>query len=200
MKNEKVYRVTGEPTSQDDWCASENLSNNKWSKTREVRVLVFGWPGLHDRELAVTQYAYVGAISGGSCWSIGRLYSVEGKKVIDEVTLETRHHTAIHEVLPVDLTGDGVEELIVESNLGGAATFAVALTVFDLRSGKFTKRFETASLVTETTEGDEFTQQLDIDRTRETGGTKYCFTKTTYVEKGVKFANPRVTQPCYNPN
>jgi hypothetical protein len=200
MKTERVYRVTGEPTSQDDWCASEDLATNRWSKTREVRVLVFGWPGLPGRELAVAQYLYVGANPAGACWSIGRLYGVEGTTVATEFTLETIHHSAIHEIQWVDLSGDGVEELIVESNSGGAGTFGVGFWAFDLKGGNFMRRFKTTSLLSETIEGNEFTQTLNIDRTRETGGTKFCFTKTTYVEKAVRFRKPRVTHPCYKAN
>lgn len=197
LKNEKVYRVTGAPNSWIDRCASENMLTNKSSKTREVRAIVFAWPGMPGRELVVAQYRYVGSSPALACPSIGRLYAVEGKTVTHEFTLDAQHHTAIHEIQLADISGDGVEELIVESNFGGAATFAVILTVSDLSSGKFTKRFQTASLVLDNIEGSEFTQQLDIARTRETGGTKFCFTKTTYIERAVKFAKPRITYPCY---
>ena len=42
-----------------------------------------------------------------------------------------------------------------------------------------------------------YQQVLDMNRTLESHGQRFCFSKTTLFEKGTWFRSPRITHPCY---
>jgi len=96
----------------------------------------------------------------------------------------------------LDLTGDGVDELVVESDFGGAETWGTTLTVFDLTQAKFNEIFSTTSRIGFSTD-DMYKQVLDVPRTIQQRGERFCFTKTTMVEATEVFRPPRVSRPCY---
>lgn len=58
--------------------------------------------------------------------SIGRLSHLARNarkwEVRNEYLLEPLHHTSVQRIELLDLTGDGMDDLVVESNWGGAAT------------------------------------------------------------------------------
>lgn len=200
FKHEAVYRVTGPPQSEIDRCVASDLLSEKYSHVREIRAQVFTWPAKPGHYLVAAQYEYVGANPPRSCDSIARLYHVGLRGVVHEETFDTTHHSMINNVQLVDLSGDGVEELIFEAEHGGGGFRASVLTVYDLRRGGFTKRFTAYSIALAWHEPFEYTQTLDIARTRATGAAKFCFTKTTYREGVSRLANPRITSPCYKAN
>ena len=96
----------------------------------------------------------------------------------------------------LDLTGDGTDELVIESNFGGAGTVESSLQVFDLSLGRLHEVLDTESRMQYMTD-DWYTQTLDVNRTRERHGQRFCFLKTTLFEKGKELRPPRVTRPCY---
>jgi hypothetical protein len=106
------------------------------------------------------------------------------------------HHSSLQAIRMLDLTGDGVDELVVESDFGGAGTAGTNLIVFDLTQNKFEEIFSTTSRISFETD-DMYKQMLDVPRTLQQRGERFCFTKTTMVEATEVFRPPRITKPCY---
>jgi hypothetical protein len=135
-----------------------------------------------------------------ACPSIGllvQLANVDGtSKVGEQYLLETMHHSSLQAIRMLDLIGDGVDELVVESDFGGAGTAGTNLIVFDLTQNKFEEIFSTTSRISFETD-DMYKQMLDVPRTLQQRGERFCFTKTTMVEATEVFQRPRVTKPCY---
>lgn len=124
LKDEKVYRVQGPAVSDAERCASENMQTEKMTDVREVRFQLYNLSGVGaSKFVAVIQYVLSDASPAGACWSIGKffLFSFQNKRlrVLDQYEVETTHHTSIQSIGFLDLKGDGVEELVVESNWGG---------------------------------------------------------------------------------
>ena len=135
--NESVYRVIGAARNEVESCASENLGTEKFSNTRRVRFRLFRWPNEDDAGLvAVLQCDVLGASPAGSCWSVGLLVhlvkNAENWEARDEYLLDTQHHSSLQRVELLDLTGEGADELAVESNSGGAGTSGTSFHVFAL--------------------------------------------------------------------
>jgi uncharacterized tellurite resistance protein B-like protein len=194
-----VYRVIGKATNEAEKCASDQIITSKASNTRLVRFQIFRWPrstGL----LAILQYDFEGANPAMACPSIGllvQLANVDGTvKVGEQYLLETVHHFSLQAIRMLDLTGDGIDELVVESDFGGAGTWGTNLTVFDLTQAKFEEMFSTDSRTSFETD-DMYKQVLDVPRTLQQRGERFCFTKTTMVEATEAFRPPRITRPCY---
>jgi hypothetical protein len=108
--------------------------------------------------LVVLQYDFAGASPAMSCPSIGLLVHLHKQggrwNVRDRYVLETVHHHAIQTIALVDLTGDAVDDLLVESNNGGAGVVAGSLQVFDLRRGYFEELLNSFSRLD--SRGDDF--------------------------------------------
>ncbi len=199
LAKENVYRVIGKATNEAEKCASNQIITSKPSSTRSVRFQLFHWPenmGL----LAILQYAFEDASPSMACPSIGvlvQLTNADGTwKITEWYLLETEHHFSVQAIRMLDLTGAGVDELVVESDFGGAGTWGTNLTVFDLTQGKFDEIFSTTSRISFWTD-DLYKQVLDVPRTIQQRGERFCFTKTTMVEATEAFRPPRITKPCY---
>lgn len=106
------------------------------------------------------------------------------------------HHSSLQGIRLLDLTGEGANELVIESDSGGAGTAGSDLLVFDLSKGRLDEVLNTESRMQYLTD-DWYTQTLDLSRTRESHGQQFCFSKTTLFEAGKAFRPPRVTRPCY---
>jgi hypothetical protein len=199
MAKENVYRVIGKPTNEAEKDASGKLMTIRVSSTRSVRFQIFHWPK-HTGLLAVLQYAFEDATPSMACPSIGLLVQlaiVDGTwRARDQYLLETEHHFSVQSIRMLDLNGDGVDELFVESDFGGAETWGTNLTVFDLTQAKFEEIFSTTSRISFSTD-DEYKQVLDVPRTLQQRGERFCFTKTTMIEATEAFRPPRITKPCY---
>jgi hypothetical protein len=195
----KVYRVIGKAMNEAEKCASDQIITGKASSTRLVRFQIFHWPS-NTGLLAVLQYGFEDASPAMACPSIGllvQLANVDGTlQVGEQYLLETMHHFSLQAIRMLDLTGDGVDELIVESDFGGAGTWGTNLTVFDLTQGKFEEFPQPPSRTSFSTD-DRYKQVLDVPRTLQQRGDRYCFTKTLMVEATEAFRPPRVTKPCY---
>jgi hypothetical protein len=201
LANETVYSVAGKARNEAEQCASENLVTQKFSNTRQVRFRLFRWPNENGGGLlAIFQYGFVGASPAGSCWSIGLLVhlvkNADNWRVRNQYLLNTQHHSSLQRVEPLDLTGEGVDELVVESDFGGAGTGGSYLQVFALKNGSFEELLDEPSRL-EYMGRDHFTQTLDVNRTRQRGGKEFCFLKTALIEEGEWFHPPLVTHPCY---
>src|SRR5271155_1803694 len=118
MAVESVYRVTGSATNEAEKQASSQVVTGKSSSTRLVRIQLFPWP---DRAtaLAVLQYNFEGAIPPMACPTIGLLVELVNGQVRDRYLLETAHHFSLQTVRLTSL-GTGADELVVESDFGGA--------------------------------------------------------------------------------
>lgn len=194
-----VYLVLGEASNEAERTASENLATGGFSNTRRVRFKLFSWPaggGL----LGVFQYDFLGASPALSCPSVGLLVNLRGNadswEIYNTYLLRASHHFSVQRIELLDLTGDGVQELVAESDFGGAGSVSSSLQVFDLTHGDLEELVSTNSRL-EYMDEEKYTQVLDVDRTRKAHGQRFCTLKTTLFEKGMWFKPPRVTRPCY---
>ncbi len=200
--DEAVYSIIGKARNKaEDW-ASEDIVTQRFSKIRQVRFKLFVWPREVDTGLlAVLQYDFPGSSPPRSCPTVGLLLhlvkSGPGWTVKDKYLLETVHHDSVQNVQLLDLTGSGVDELIVESNWGGAGMVASSFQVFDLSRGRFEEIVDTESQMQDNMTGDRYIQVIDIDRTLQSLGRRFCFSKTTFFEAENRFRPPRLTHPCY---
>ena len=198
---ESVYAVTGGAMNEAESCASEDVVSGKLSGTRRLRFKLFRWPRENDRGLlAVLQYDFQDASPALSCLSIGLLVHL-GRNAAnwsakERCLLEIVHHDSLPGIRLLNLTGEGADELVIESSSGGAGTVDSGLQVFDLSNGRLHEVLNTPSRMQYMTD-DWYTQTLDVSRTRESQGQQFCFSKTTLFEGGKAFGPPRVTHPCY---
>jgi hypothetical protein len=198
LAGESVYRVTGSAMNEAEKQASSQLITGKPSSTRLVRFRIFPWL---DRAtfIAVLQYNFEDAIPPMACPSIGllvQLTNVAGSwEVRDRHLLETTHHFSLQTVRMTDLGGGGPDELVLESDFGGADTWGTNLMIF--RPGpKIEQVFETTSQIVYKTE-EMFTQVLDLPRTIDLDGKQVCFTKTAMFESGQPLNPVVVSHVCY---
>jgi len=193
MAGESVYRVVGSTTNEAERQASSQVVTGKSSSTRLVRFQLFPWP---DRAnvLAVVQYSFEDAIPPMACPTIGLLVELVNGKVRDRYLLETTQHFSLQTVRLTSL-GTGADELVVESDFGGADTWGTNLMVF--RPGpKIEQVFETTSQIVYKTE-EMFTQALDLPRTIDLDGQQVCFTKSAMFENGQPLNPVVVSHICY---
>jgi len=106
------------------------------------------------------------------------------------------HHVDAPAARLLDLTGDGFDELLVESDWGGAGTRVNELHVFDLRRGHFDEVLAGYSSI-DSSDEEGFSQKLDVPRTRQSHGQQFCFEKSLRFENGVTFSKPKLSRPCY---
>jgi hypothetical protein len=171
----------GPPQNKAEECASEDLIAGNRSNVRDVELTAYRWPTEGNSGLvAVLQYSFLGASPAGACWSIGLLVhlvrTASGWSVQDRELLELVHHSSLPEVRMVDLTGDGFDELIVESNTGGAGAAETNMHVFDLGRGAFAEILNAHAFLADQDQ-DGYKQKLDIGRTLASRGAKFCFMK-----------------------
>ena len=200
LAREKVYRVVGKPMNETEQCAAGRSSRN-----REVRFRLYMWPGaaVPDVEwLAVMQYRFPEAPADSLCTSIPLLLHLtragSNWTVDKRLPLETHSHIALEGIQLLDLTGDGREELVVESDSGEVDAAASDLHVFDLSHSRFDELLNMASRMSASVMDEEqYMQTLDVSRTLKSRGKQFCFVKTTYAEEGKWFPTPRVSKVCY---
>jgi hypothetical protein len=171
---ESVYAVTGAAMNEAESWASENITSGKFSNTRQLRFKLLRWPKEnHKGLLAVLQYDFPGASPAMSCPSIGLLVHLVRNAAIWSVNerylLETVHHHSLQGIRLLDLTGEGADELVIESDSGGDGTAESDLQVFDLSNGRLHEVLNTPSRMQYMTD-DWYTQTLDVSRTRENHG------------------------------
>jgi hypothetical protein len=204
LAGENVYRVIGKRANDAERGASADITSDtgRFSITRQVRLKLFRWPDENDAGLlAVLQYNFPHANPAMDCLSIGRMTHLVRNatkwEARNEYLLETTHHTSLQRIELMDLSGQGAEDLVVESDWGGAATVGSSLQVFDLSRGNFEELLNTNSRLENNIDEEGYTQVLDVHQTVQAHGQRFCFTKTTFLEKGTWLNRPRITRPCY---
>jgi hypothetical protein len=202
---EKVYHVTGKLGTSMEACASANEPPSKALSTRELRFQLYRWPvGAPSELLAVVQDRFPDARPGPTCTSVGFLAHLTGegkdREVLEITALDTWRHYAFQSVQLVDLTGDGIPELAIESDTGNGVRTASVLSIYDLSEGSFHQLYRAPTRWhSEMEEDTVWTQTLDIPRTLREHGKRFCFEKTVYADSGKWFPSPKVTRPCYAP-
>ncbi len=195
-----IYQVNGAAANEIERCASEDMGKGSFSRSREVRVRTFPWPRTRADLLAVVQYRFIAANPAGACWSIGLLVHLTRRgprlEAIERTLIAPHHHTMFAGLQLVDVTGDGVAELVVEPDSGGAGTRDSTLLMFELSGRRFRQIVETQSRL-EYMADDFYTQVLDVPRSVEQAGRRICFALTQYVRDGKVYSKPRVSQECY---
>jgi hypothetical protein len=198
--NETIYQVNGPATNEIERCASEDMPKGQFSKSREVQLQVLPWPRTRADLLAVVQYRFIGAAPAGACWSIGLLVHLSrrgpGYEVLERHLVEPMHHSLFAGVRLVDVNGDGVEELVVEPNMGGAGTIGTSLLVFDLSGRRFRQILQTQSRLEYLT-SDRYSQELEVTRSVEQEGRSVCFELTLFAKNDKVYPKPRVSHECY---
>jgi hypothetical protein len=196
---ENIYRVIGQPINEAENQASSQLMTGKTSTTRLIRFQIFPWPNSKNL-LAVLQYKFEDALPPMACPTLGLLVQLENLKgkweVRDQYLLETMYHFSLKTVRMLNLTGNG-DQLIIESDFGGADTWGTNFLVFDL-AARLERVFETTSQISYAT-SDRFTEDFDVAETIRQGGTEFCFTKNTMFENGVLYNPTQVSKVCYKP-
>jgi hypothetical protein len=200
LAKENVYRVIGKATNEAEKQASAQLITGRSSSTRLIRFQVFHWPNSTGL-LAVLQYSFEDAVPSMACPSLGlvvQLANMNGAwEVRDRYLLETMHHFSLKTLRVLNLSGVGADNLVIESDFGGADTWGTNILVFNLGAG-LERIFETTSQISYKT-SDLFTQALDVPETIKRGGQEFCFTKTTTIETGVLLNPARISKVCYKP-
>jgi len=203
LATEKVYRVVGAASSRAEDCAASDVTNDSSiSQIREVRFRVFRWPGTGDSSslLAVLQYAFPEANPPQACPSIARVSRVmnsRGKwRQSAGFDLDTTHHTSIQRIDLVNLAGGHSQQLLIESNWGGAGVVGTNLAIFSLSLGRFDQWLNVASRLY-SVGGDSFVQTLDLPKTREQNAERFCFRNITFAQDGRWLLQPVKSRPCY---
>jgi len=176
----------------------------RFSSVRHVRMRVYPWGGnASSGFMAVTDYAFGFSDHGGPCArcvAIPRLVRVtrsEGRlRAVANLFLDTNDHVSLQGVQLLDLDGDGVPELIVESDGAGGASHMSHLIVCSLARGRFDQWLRVESRFRHYSE-EEYTQQFDAARTRDAKAARFCFIKTTYAAGNGALLSPSVSHPCY---
>jgi hypothetical protein len=201
LAGEQIYRVTGQPQDKTEQCAAESVIDLRLASTHEVAIRVYAWPRSSTEFVAILQYAFPGSRSAMSCLSIGMLAHLSRRHdklaPTEQLVMDTTHHYAITGVQLVDLTGDGIEELVVESNNGGGGAHFSEMHIVDLSRGRIKEVLvENSRVRTWHDDPEEYTLTLDVARSRQRKGTNVCFVKTAFMENGQKFTRPRVSNVC----
>src|SRR4051812_1079163 len=117
---EKVYRVSGKPANEVERCAAA-----KSGGTREARFRLYMWPGASTPGadwLGIVQYKFTGVTPDFQCLSVPLLVHLKRTgaewRITERFLLDTHGHVGIEGIQLVDLTGDGREELVVDSDAG----------------------------------------------------------------------------------
>jgi hypothetical protein len=190
---EAIFQVNGPATNDVEQCAAGA------STSRELRVRVFDWPRTRADMLAVVQYRFIGATPTFDCPSIGMVVHLSRRgsalQVMERRLVEPDHHWSFAGVALADVTNDGVEELLVEPKLSGGGGVATALQIFDLSGRRLRQILATDSRVD--TQGDRYSQTIDLERSRADGGRSVCFELTVFVKNDRTLAKPRVSFECY---
>lgn len=199
MAGERLYRILGPPSGEAEECASEDVVSRTKSNIRELSFLAYRWPGRSD-VLAVLQYEFKGVSPAGACFSIGRLIHLangDGSwRIVEDIVFDTQHHGGFEQIEFADFGGNGTDELLVESDWGGAGTFGSSLLVYSLENGRIEQWLKTTARV-ESING-SFTQVLDIPKTRAKNGAAFCFTRTELTgADGEPYRKPIVSWICY---
>lgn len=205
LDEQPVYRAVGKPTDKAEMCASEHVASRRVSEARELRFVAFQWPPSADL-VAVVQYKFVMPRDGtpaGACWSIGRivhLNSTDGQfRVVDNRVFDTQHHGGLGRIELSDIDADGVDELMIESDSGGAGNSVTTLMIYAVAGGRLRQLFGTEAAATGIY--GVFEQVLDIKRTQANKGGRFCFTRTDIAGENLRAYVPRrVTHPCYEPS
>jgi hypothetical protein len=200
LAKENVYRAIGAPTNEAEKEASAPTLSGNPSNTRLVRFQIFHWPDSTGL-LAVLQYKFEDATPAMACPSIGLLVQLANVKGAWEVRgrylLETMHHFSLKTIRMLNLSGEGADQLAIESDFGGAETWGTNMLIFNL-GARLDRVFETTSQISYQT-NDLFTQVLDVPETINRHAQEFCFTKTVTFEDGVLFKPSRVSKVCYKP-
>ncbi len=199
MAGERLYRIIGPPSSAAEECASEDVLSRIKSYTRELSFIAFRWPRRSD-VLAVLQYEFIGIGPALACPSIGRLVhlvsSDGGWRIAERIEFDTQHHGGFERIEFTDWVGNGIDQLLAESDWGGAGTAGSSLFVYSLEDGRFEQWLKTTARV-ESING-SFTQVLDIPKTRAKNGMAFCFTKTELTgSDGEPYRKSIVSWTCY---
>src|SRR5580700_4909310 len=133
LAKENVYRVVGKPANEAEKQASAQLITGRSSSTRLIRFQIFHWPNSPGL-LAVLQYSFEDAVPSMACPSLGlivQLANANGAwEVRDRYLLETMHHFSLKTLRVLNLSGAGADNLVIESDFGGADTWGTNILVF----------------------------------------------------------------------
>lgn len=203
LAGEQLYQATGKARNEVEHCASEDMLKQTFSSVREVAFRVYPWPRSTTDFAAVLQYDFSDASPALSCSSIGLITHLLRKAnklvVIEQVLLDPMHHWSLPQIRLVDLTGDGIDELVVESDGGGAEVASSTMHIYDLSRGRLNERAIAGvrNLIYRSGEEEESTFVLDVARSRTFAGAKFCFVKTRFMERMRKLTPPRVSNVCF---
>jgi len=199
LLGEKEYQVTA-PLDDEEEGWAQDVVNGKKSDTRLLRLKVsrVRSPGDH-RYIAFTQYRFPAITPPMCCIYFGRVYLVTktsaGWKSIHTGESLIYRGKAVGAVGLVDLTGDGIEEVLFEGEYTGVAprgsVRGMNMKVFDISGHTFRTLLEAQTARLEA-DGNDYRRILDLIRTRQAHAREFFFVKTTYGRKGRRLPKPAV--------
>jgi hypothetical protein len=201
MADQPVYRVEGKPANRaEDCAASDVIETDRIGRTRLLRFQLFPAPGTSGTSLvAILQYRFSDANPPMSCPTLGIIVRLRqtssGWQATHRHLLETTHHSSIQRVELLNLTADSSDELVVESNYGGAGAMYSSFQVFDIANGGLQEILTTDSRSSDASGA--FTQLLSLPKTLQSHGRQFCFTQTVLAENLEPLRQPRVAHPCW---
>jgi len=206
LRDEKLYDVLG-PIAKDEEDAATDVAELITSNERTVRLRLYRWQTENSRPFLVgtLNYAFRNVQPAQCCRAIGKLLllSDDGKAILDSISRMPQDFTMFTSIRFANLNGDRSEALMVSADFSGPMTVGINTLILGVHHEKFRPLFWTTTAVKSDLEQKMFTMALDEKRTFLARGQRYCFVKTTYIEKGKTLRPPltsRVSYPVGNGN
>jgi len=198
LRDETVYDVQAPPAGNEEACAASSIPDPETvGQHRELRFRLFS---LANRPLyvAAMQYRFSDTAPAFGCQSMARVALVSQGKQADDSIPDMTHHDSLQTIEFANLTGQGTDNLIIESDWGGGGAQFGELFIFDLASNKLHQLLAIRARGVDNA-GDEWVSVLDAQQTAAKKGKEFCFTETKYATKGKPLKPPDLSHPCYPP-
>lgn len=196
------FEVIGKAESQEEGWAISVTGEGPESRRRLVKAqFIVGASGRERRpvHVGVFTYTFLGVTHCEQCWYAARVSSLEwheGRwRAESEILGEGR--ARVRSARFLDITGDDEPELLVEVDDWVNGADMTDFHVFSVQGGQLSKLAELTARFDNTRtafDHNRYDKQLDLARTRATGGRELVFRVTTWWRKGVRLPAPEVTE------
>lgn len=196
------WEVAGDARAEESPMDASMPSDVPDSKRRLVKArCIVGASGQQRRPLyaGLFTYSFLGVEHCNQCFSVGKVSVLtwrDGRWVANAEMLGGAN-ASVRSARFLDVTEDDEPELLVEVDEGVNAWYSCGLYVFDVTGGQLRQRAMVDTRADGTHSGFEherYDKQLDLAKTRATGGHELVFRVTTWWRKGVRLPAPEVTE------
>ncbi len=195
-----VYDVIAPATQEEKATASDvRKVNGPLSSHRRVRMLVYHWG---QSIVAVLAYTFADSNPPRCCRTMGRvlLLSPSADRILDTFGRVPYAFTTFTELRFLPAAANAAERLILSADYSGVSALGVKSMVLDASSGRLRAVFLTDTLVSyeaELESADIHVLRLAEAPTLSSGGKRFYFSQTVYVEQGKVLPAPRTTLVSY---